>query len=123
MGSMQKMSKRDAVAADAFYGLIDAWFKTTDEATIGDAANYQGRTPWVWVNVGGQPCRLHADTTRDGVSQLLALVRDAEGPLEWHVVANGRGNFNKIAFGPAKITLPGVFLYLHSAAHRGRRLL
>jgi hypothetical protein len=70
-----------------------------------------------------EKCRLHADATRDGISQLLRLRREAGGRLEWHVIANNRGNFNKIAFGPSKQVIPGVFLYLGVNAERGRQLM
>ncbi|MCA9568292.1 MAG: hypothetical protein KC656_10630 [Myxococcales bacterium] len=42
MGSIPKMGKRQAVSVDAFYALLDAWFRTTNEATVGDIINNAG---------------------------------------------------------------------------------
>lgn len=67
MASISKMSKSQAMGVGAFYRLLDTWFKTTNEATIGDVVNHQGRVAWVWIAVGGERCKMHADTTRDGV--------------------------------------------------------
>jgi hypothetical protein len=122
VASIAKMKKREAVSRDEFYELLDAWFKTTNESTVGDVVNNAGVTAWVWVRVGEHTCRLHADATRDGVSQFLHMKREADGELAWHVIANNRGNFNKVAFGSNKQIIPGIFLYLGTKAERGSRL-
>jgi hypothetical protein len=116
------MQKREAISRRDFYELLHGWFKTTSEPTVGDVANYSGVTAWVWVQVGQHRCRLHADATRDGVAQLLEMRAAEGGELEWHVVANNRGNFNKVAFGRDKRVLPGVYLYLDQKVAREGRL-
>ena len=115
------MRKDEAVSRDEFYALLDRWLRLTSEQTIGDTGTVQGRTPWVWVLAGGCVCRLHADTKREGVALLLDLWRSEPG-LEWRVVANQRGRFNKLAFGEQGMVIPGLFLYLHEPASRGMAL-
>lgn len=117
-----KMSKRAAVPVATFYDLLHTWLTTTNEPTIGDVDNYTGHTPWLWVTAGGHDCRLHADSQREGIATLLRLHRGTDH-LEWHVVANNRGNFNKVAFGPTKQVIPGIYLYLAKPTHHGRRLV
>ncbi len=117
MGLIPRMRKNESVSLDEFYSLLDRWLRLTQEQTIGDTGAVQGRTPWVWVLAGGRECRLHADTTRDGVAALVGLWRD-EPSLEWHVVANQRGRFNKIALSSDRIVIPGLFLYLDKTASR-----
>ncbi len=112
MGMIPRMSRNEAINRGEFYRLLDRWLRLTNEQTIGEAGVVQGRTPWVWILVGGRECRLHADTKREGVAALLDLWR-ASPNLEWHVVANQRGRFNKVAIGDEKIVIPGLFLYLH----------
>ena len=116
MSSIPRMTRAEAVTQAELYAMLDQWFKTTNEQTIGDVANNQGRKPWVWVRVAGQDCRLHADTTRDGVAELLRIWRESRQRLEWHVVPNQRGTVNKIAFGSSKAPIPGVYAYLHEPA-------
>jgi hypothetical protein len=122
MTSIPKMKKRDAVSRHELYRLLDGWMKTTNEETVGDVANHAGVTAWVWVSVGDHTCRLHADATREGVSKLLQMNREVDGELDWHVIANNRGNFNKVAFGDDKRVIPGIFLYLGATAEGACRL-
>lgn len=123
VGSMARVSKREPIGVDHLYDRLDDWFTTTNEATIGDVDSHQGRTAWIRVEIGDELCRIHADTTRDGVAELRRLVREADRTLEWHVVANDRGNINKIAFGPSKVIIPGVYAYLGRTLDRMHRLI
>ena len=95
----------------AFDAWLEAWYRDTEDATVGEVGDY-GQRALLWVNDEGLLYRLNADTKRHGVREYLAL-REQYGPhLGWSVVANRKGVMNKAAFGPMQVTIRGFYLYL-----------
>jgi hypothetical protein len=94
-----------------FDAWLEAWYRDTDDATVGDVGGY-GQRALLWVNDEGLLYRLNADTKRNGVRDYLAL-REQYGPrLDWSVVANRKGVTNKAAFGRMQVRIRGFYLYL-----------
>jgi hypothetical protein len=94
---------------DDFVESLRWWLEKTDEDTVGDVDPFPGK-PWVRVTIGDVPCHLNADSNRVGVESFLSTVAQ-EGGATFSVVANARGNVNKVAFGKDKKILPYFYLY------------
>jgi hypothetical protein len=109
---MQQVKLVDAISKAEFHSRLQAWERDTQEPAVGDPA-LPGITPWLFIRDGALTFRLHADTKRAGVAEYLSLVDQSGASLEWHVVANSKGNPNAAAFGPDKIRVRGLYLYLH----------
>jgi hypothetical protein len=95
---------------DDFTELLRWWFETTDDPTVGDVGSFGGKA-WVHVTISGVACHLNADTGRPGVHRYLDLVREHVDGLPWFVIANARGNVNRVALGPDKEKVTKFYLY------------
>ncbi len=94
----------------AFDDWLRDWFSNTRSETIADAGSEDGRA-CVRVCVAGEWCHLSADTSRAGVFQYFQHMRLAGGVLDWHVVADRCGGFNRIGVGRCKRPLTGFYLF------------
>lgn len=114
----------DPITLAVFYDVLEQWLEHTHEGTIGGGeGDHQGRAAWIWVAIGDHRCHLNADTTRQGVRELLQRRRAANGALAWHVSANQNGTCNKITFGEGRTPIAGFYLYLRPPASEPFRLL
>lgn len=93
---------------DELVTLLERWLAGTDRPTIGDVGRFGGR-PWVHATLGGHEVVLNADTKRAAVAQFVAQVR--AGTAAPRVVANVRGQVNKVVFQPDGEPTPGWYCY------------
>ena len=86
------------------------WLRESQAVTVGDVGSFGGR-PWLLIDIGGHEVALNADTKRAAVE---AFVRgswpDPERP--WRVIANRRGQVNKVLTGPDPEPVPGWYAYV-----------
>ncbi|MEZ5174577.1 MAG: hypothetical protein R2823_00005, partial [Acidimicrobiia bacterium] len=94
--------------------LLATWLAKSSDQTIGDVSRFP-RAPWISVETPLGLMDLNADTRRSAVSAFLDHVRQFEGAVELHVVANRRGRINKVVFDPAKPSPIGWYAYLRTA--------
>lgn len=63
--------------------------------TLADVGTFGGRAV-VWATVRGVSVSLNADSSRAALQQLVDAA--ADGPLPWNVIANRKGQLNKVTF-------------------------
>jgi hypothetical protein len=106
-----------------FTTLLRRWYECTSEDVIGPSAS-QGRTPWLWLQVGDVECHLNADTKRLGVQRYLELVERHSPGMAWHIRLNQNGiNINKVCFGPGIERIRGFYLYVRPPLPAAMELL
>lgn len=118
---MDRIARAEWISKSEFHSRLRRWYRETDESVVGDP-DADNRTAWVWIRDGHRLARLNADTTREAVGEYLELLRSLPGEIDWHVVPSARGNLTKIAFGPARVTLPAFHLYADPATVPARSL-
>lgn len=96
--------KRELVA------VLRNWLRESRAVTVGDVGSFGGR-PRLLIDVGGHEIALNADTKRAAVE---SFVRDSwpDPDRPWRVIANRRGQVNKVLPGPDPEPLPGWYAYL-----------
>lgn len=109
---MERVEREQWITKTDFHRRIGQWYRESHEEQIG-SPDAHGLTGWLWVRDGHLLAKLDADTTRSGVGEYLALLRDRRGDLVWSVVESARGQPTKIAFGDERRTIPGFYLYLY----------
>lgn len=110
---LEKVGRTSAISKPELHARLRAWLsQAQDEDQIGDTAQSQGRTPWVWIRVGEHVYRLHADTKGSGVRRYLTLVDEHGDQIAWATVMSQQGHPTKVAFGPDGEVIAGFFLYL-----------
>jgi hypothetical protein len=99
------------VSKEEFTIRLRRWYENTTEDVIGGNAP-QGRTPWLWIQIGDVECHLNADTKRLGVQRYLEMVERYGSVMEWSVRVHQNGiNINKVCFGPRAERIRGFYLY------------
>jgi hypothetical protein len=94
-----------------FVLLLQKWYETTAEETVGDKKLYPKITPWIFVETGGFKVRVHADTTREAVGRYLALASELGKDLPWRVRKGKQGTLNKVCIEPDGGPTKGLFMY------------
>ncbi len=75
--------------------------------TLADVGTFGGRAV-VWATVRGVPVYLNADSSRAALQQFVDAA--ARGPLPWSVIANRKGQLNKVTFRVGE-RVPGFYCY------------
>jgi hypothetical protein len=99
----------DCADVDEFVQLLRGWLDKTDEKTVGDTDAYKGK-PWLRLHIGDVGCHLNADTRREGVEKLLAVV-GREGPRFSVIANNGGVKVNRVVAGEAKEPIKYLYFY------------
>jgi hypothetical protein len=110
---MERVERDAWITKLEFHRRLEDWYRESRAPLIGDPG-VPGMTGWVFVRDGHMLAKLHADTTRAGVGEYLALLRSQRGELPWYVVESARGQPTKIAFGAERRIIPGFYLYLYT---------
>lgn len=76
--------------------------------TLADVATFGGRAV-VFASVRGVPVFLNADTMRAAIQELVDAAE--RGPVQWAVIANRKGELNKVTFRPDGARVPGFYCY------------
>jgi hypothetical protein len=105
---MAQLNRHEVLTKQRFHGRLRAWFKDTDDKTVGDPK----ATTLLYVRHGDLVFRLNADTQREGVAEYLALVDQYGDDLEWHAVSSESGRKTAVAFGPSKTRVRRFYLYV-----------
>ena len=108
--SSQTQSNIDTIYINKsdFEEKLKDWYNTSNDFTIGSTTE---RTPLFVIKHKDNIYKLSPDTKRNGVKLYLDLLEKYHGDLTWSVVANANGRMNKVAFGPDKVVLSGLYLY------------
>lgn len=75
--------------------------------TLADVGTFGGRAV-VWATVRGVPVYLNVDSSRAALQQFVDAA--ARGPLPWSVIANRKGQLNKVTFRVGE-RVPGFYCY------------
>ena len=75
---------------------LEAWLAETDGDRLGTVGRYGG-TEWLRVETPLGPFAVNADTRRDAIEHVVRTAQRGGG-LRMHVVANRRGQLNKVVF-------------------------
>jgi hypothetical protein len=110
---MERVERDAWITKLEFHRRLEDWYRESRAPLIGDPG-VPGMTGWVFVRDGHMLAKLHADTTRAGVGEYLALLRSQRGELPWYVVESARGQPTKVAFGAERRIIPGFYLYLYT---------
>src|SRR5437762_2790177 len=108
--SMIKKGTRCASKKE-FAQLLQKWYQTTDEATVGKFDGEMGITHWITVQANGCEVRVNSDTKRKAVERYLALVAEHGADFPWTVTSNQRGELNKVCIEPNGKPTKGLYLY------------
>lgn len=88
------------------------WVSASTQLTLGQVGSV-GVRKLVGIELSdGRRARLHADTSRAAVVAFLQNVIERGAEANWKLVANQRGNFNKLLFDPDGGPVSGWFCYL-----------
>ena len=101
-----------------FADVLRSWFDESSAETIGKVTNFGGKGVLRVDLGGGFIARLNADTKRAAVAKYLATVGSLGAEHPWRVVANTKGNFNKLEFTTSGPATPGWYCYLESEVER-----
>lgn len=107
---MERVGRADWITKTEFHSRLERWYRDTAEPIIGDPGA-QRWTAWIWVRDGHQLTKVNADTTRAGVAEYLALVRQWSDAIEWTVTESSQGKFTKVVFGPDQLAVKGFHVY------------
>jgi hypothetical protein len=107
---MEKVSRTHPLSKPELHGRLKQWLRDNNDKRVGDP-DVVGVAAWIHVRDGQMIYRLHADASREAVSEYLRLVERYGDDLEWTVVPNKRGRNNAVAYGPDRIRLVPFYLY------------
>ncbi len=94
---------------------LQRWLSQSGAETIGDVGRFGGRA-WLRADINGFEVVLNADTKRAAVERFVHASA-SEPDRSWRVVANRRGQINKVLPDPKGSPLPGWYSYLTQPAH------
>ncbi|MBP2416870.1 hypothetical protein ACFFOM_15380 [Microlunatus capsulatus] len=89
------------------------WYDESDAATVGDVGLFGGRPAIaIAIDLGDKTAVLNVDTKRSAVAAYLEHARTNGVDAPWRVVANTRGNVNKVIFSDEPAAAAGWYVYL-----------
>ena len=106
---MLKLGHHYANRAD-FDAALASWYATARPEQWIEPGAYT-RKPSVRVDHQGVTFELKAETNREAVGRYLELLRKHRD-IEWTVVPNARGRFNKFALGSPPRTVEKFWMYV-----------